>query len=115
MSDDTRLLRALVEASFPKRCRNCGKVYPTAADFLEQTRGTGLKQSLDDDDRTIVEVYRNCACGSTLMDFFSNRRDVSAAGDQRRALFDEWLTHLEQGGMSREEARVHARTLLRSE
>ncbi|HEY1147109.1 MAG TPA: hypothetical protein VGF27_00960 [Pseudoduganella sp.] len=115
MSDDTRFLRALVEAAFPKRCRNCGVVYQTADDFLQQTRATGLKQSRDDDDLTIVEVYRNCACGSTLMDFFSNRRDVSAAGDQRRALFEEWLADLEQRGMRREEARVHTRKLLRGE
>ena len=115
MSDDTRYLRALVEASFPKRCRNCGVVYQTADDFLQQTRATGLKQSRDDDDLTIVEVYRNCACGSTLMDFFSNRRDISTAGDQRRALFEEWLIHLEQSGMSRGEARAHTHKLLRGE
>jgi hypothetical protein len=115
MSDDTRLLRALVEASFPKRCRNCGKVYPTAADFLEQTRGTGLKQSLDDDDRTIVEVYRNCACGSTLMDFFSNRRDESPHGDRRRSLFNQKLAQLERTGMSRAEARDYLLKLLRGQ
>jgi hypothetical protein len=115
MSEDTRLLRALAEAAFPKHCRNCGKVYPTADDFLQQTRGTGFKQSMDDDDATIVEVYRNCSCGSTLMDFFSNRRDDSADGDHRRMLFNKLLPHLEQKGMSRAEARAYILRQLRGE
>jgi len=112
MSNDATL-RALAEAAFPKHCRNCGKVYPTAEDFLQQTQGRGLKQSVDDDDMTIVEAYRNCLCGSTLMDFFSNRRDNSASGDHRRALFDKLLPDLERKGMSRSEAREHILKLLR--
>jgi len=111
-------LRALSEAAFPKRCKNCGKIYDTADDFLRQTLATrrdhsGLKQSHDDDEIAIVEVYRNCMCGSTLMDFFSDRRDVSDAGEHRRKLFGDLQRQLEQKGMTAGEARAHILNLLR--
>ena len=59
-------LAALVEASFPKRCANCGAVYPDAHSFIADTLPispdrTGLKQGVDERDLTIVEAFRNCA------------------------------------------------------
>jgi len=111
-SDQTLLagLRALAESSFPKRCGNCGKVYDNVADYVTQTASiaverSGLKQSHDDDGQTIVELFRNCTCGSTLMDFFSDRRDLSSAGEQRRRRFDEVIQHLTGRGLDRAVAR----------
>ena len=77
-----RSLRALEEATFPKVCRNCGHRYEDAAEFLAATRQvrpdhTGLKEGIDEDGAAIVEVFRNCACGSTLLETFSDRRDQS--------------------------------------
>ena len=105
-------LKALAEAAFPKQCRGCGRTFDTAAQFLVETQAlrqgvSGLKQSVDDDASTIVEVYRNCTCGSTLMDFFSNRRDASEAGTHRRALFEKVMSHLESKGMTRAEGRAY--------
>lgn len=59
-------LAALVEASFPTRCANCGTVYPDAHSFIADTLPispdrTGLKQGVDERDLTIVEAFRNCA------------------------------------------------------
>jgi hypothetical protein len=111
-------LKALAEAAFPKHCKNCGRNFATAEEFLRQTRAirpavSGLKQSVDDDNVTIVELYRNCLCGSTLMDLFSDRRDSSAAGQKRRELFNKLLPHLQEKGRSLPDARAYLLRLLR--
>ena len=113
-------LQALAASAFPKHCNYCGRVFATAFDFMQQTSSvrkdiTGLKQGFDDDSIAIVEAYRNCLCGSTLMDFFSDRRDISAAGARRRELFDKLLPHLQEKGMGRAAAREHLLRLLRGE
>ena len=104
-------LKALVESSFPKKCVNCGRIYESEAQFLLETKNispstTGLKQSEDDDGKKIIEVFRNCSCGSTLMDFFSNRRDFSEAGTKRREKFQELMDFLCENGLDRKTART---------
>jgi hypothetical protein len=113
-------LRALAESAFPKRCANCGCVYDSAQQFLAQTRGiapdrSGLKSSEDDDGTTILEVFRNCVCGSTLMDLFSDRRDMSEAGAIRRQRFGDMLQFLVARGLARETARGELIKVLRGE
>lgn len=105
-------LKALAASAFPKRCSNCGRVFESAEQFLRETsqidqKRSGLKQSKDDNDVTIVEAYRNCPCGSTLMDFFSDRRDhTSKVGMERREKFGKLLDQLMGHGWSREMART---------
>ena len=82
-------LNSLAESAFPKKCNTCGRMFENAEQFLRETEDiresvTGLKQSRDDEGAIIVEAFRNCPCGSTLMDFFNDRRDQSRAGDARR-------------------------------
>lgn len=113
-------LRALAEASFPKRCANCGAVYEDVHDYAQRTAPissarSGLKQSRDDDGRTIVELFRNCACGSTLMDFFGDRRDLSDAGARRRQRFAELLTYLVGAGLDGVVARAELLKVMRGE
>lgn len=113
-----RGLNALEETSFPRTCSTCGRVYATAEQFLRETQGvsgnrTGLKESLDDDGSHIVEVFRNCVCGSTLMDVFGNRRDTSEAGVRRRKRFDELLAFLVSNGLEREMARTELLKVIR--
>lgn len=113
-------LHALAAAAFPKHCGYCGRVFATAQDFMQQTQSvrkdiSGLKQSFDDDSVAIVEAYRNCLCGSTLMDFFSDRRDISEAGAWRRELFEKLLPHLQEKGMTQAGAREHLLALLRGQ
>jgi hypothetical protein len=118
-SDDEQLyqgLKALAEASFPKRCQSCGRVFNDAAEFAAATDritgGTsGLKQAQDDSGRRIVELFRNCPCGSTLMEPFGDRR----ADETRRAHFDSVLTLLETRGFARNEARIALRKIMRGE
>jgi len=103
-------LKALSRDDFPKRCRNCGRVFESEADYFQQTQAirpeiTGLKAA-DDDDGPLVEVFRNCVCGSTLLVSCASRRDDSEAGRSRRRLFDELLGYLERHGIERVQARA---------
>jgi hypothetical protein len=118
-TDFFRNLRAITDAAFPKHCKNCGMTYNGPEDFIAKTESlsgkSGLKSSFDDSDATIVELYRNCICGSTLMDFFSDRRDNSEKGAERRRLFDKLLQTLESRNVVREVARIELLKILRGE
>lgn len=103
-------LQELAAGAFPKTCKMCGRTYRNVEQYIAETGRvgsgrSGLKQSYDDDDSVIVECYRNCVCGSTLMDCFSDRRDTSEAGLKRRARFGELLDSLIARGLERELAR----------
>ena len=113
-------LRALAETAFPKKCRNCGRIFKTAEQFLSETQDisasrSGLKEAEYDDGTKIVEAFRNCPCGSTLMDFFSDRRDLSEAGIQRRKRFEELLGFLDDKGIDRNTARMELLKIMRGE
>lgn len=113
-------LRELAASAFPKHCPACGRSYRDAADYVAQTRRvaggrSGLKQSLDDDGQVIVELFRNCVCGSTLMDAFRDRRDASEAGQRRRARFAEVVDTLVAQGLERGRARAELLKVLRGE
>lgn len=112
-------LKALSDSAFPKECANCGRVYHSPEDFVTQSENlggrSGLKSSYDDDDRPIIELFRNCICGSTLMDFFSDRRDTSPGGLKRREVFAKMLTHLESRGMEVEVARKELLKLMQGD
>ncbi|WP_213638724.1 hypothetical protein [Pseudomonas lalucatii] len=103
-------LKALCLDDFPKRCRTCGRVFASEADYFRQTLAvrsgiTGLKAVEDEEEGPQVEVFRNCVCGSTLLVNCASRRDDSAAGRSRRRLFDELLSYLERHGVERVQAR----------
>lgn len=112
-------LKALSDSAFPKECANCGRVYHSPEDFVAQSEGvgnrSGLKGSYDDDDSPIIELFRNCVCGSTLMDFFSDRRDTTPTGLKRREVFSRMLAHLEERGMDAEAARAELLKLMRGD
>ena len=96
MSDESfRGLKAL-PFKFPRTCSNCGREYQTEADFLEQTQNlrngrSPFKEFEDDDGQVVLEVFRNCVCGSTLMDEFHSRRDNSPEGQRRREAYAKAL------------------------
>lgn len=113
-------LNSLAQSAFPKKCKTCGRLFETAEQFLEETEDirasvTGLKQSRDDEGAIIVEAFRNCPCGSTLMDFFNDRRDQSRAGDARRKKFNDLLEFLLENGLEREMARNELLKVMRGE
>lgn len=112
-------LQALSDSAFPKQCANCGRQYESPAEFIAQSKalesGSGLKKSVDDNNQPIVELYRNCLCGTTLMDFFSDRRTTTDLGVQRREVFARMLETLEHRGMGVAEARQELLRLMRGE
>jgi hypothetical protein len=112
-------LQALSDLSFPKICNTCGKRYETVEEFLNQTesirQSSGLKESLDDDDRVIVGLFRNCTCGSTLLDEFNNRRNLSKVGIKRREKFGELIDKISSKGIPYETARRELLKVMRGE
>lgn len=103
-------LKALADSAFPKQCRCCGRRYDSPSDFVTRTKpprqgGDGIKPSRSDDGAPLLELYRNCVCGSTLMDFFNDRRDLSAAGQKRRETFAGLIDTLARQGWDRLAAR----------
>ncbi|MBI5331532.1 MAG: oxidoreductase [Betaproteobacteria bacterium] len=113
-----RGLKALEDTTFPRKCATCGRTYADAEQFFRETQGvsggrTGLKESRDDDGQYIVEVFRNCVCGSTLMDVFGNRRDASEVGLSRRKRFDELIAFLVANGLEARVARVELLVVMR--
>ena len=113
-------LSELAQGSFPKRCRNCGTTYGTVDDFVQATLNinphrSGLKQGFDDDGKEIIELFRNCSCGSTLMHLFESRRDLTTAGAKRRVLFDQLAGRLVESGVQAIEARTAVLQWLRGQ
>ena len=110
LRDFYRGLRCLASDSFPRKCSNCGKVFATAEEFLfagtkPVCDSSGLRSSRDEDDRTLVEVFRNCTCGTTLMELFEERRDTSPPGTRRRREFGRLLMILSKAGIEVDIAR----------
>jgi len=112
-------LKALSDASFPKKCSLCGQEYATVEDYVQKTEDvsgkSGLKKGYDDDDKPIVELFRNCVCGSTLMDCFNDRRDVSDAGLKRRELFGKLMQILTDNGVEGAVARTELIKVIKGE
>ncbi|WP_196139455.1 oxidoreductase [Aliikangiella sp. G2MR2-5] len=111
-SDNSELFFDLVtleKNSFPKKCVTCGEIYNTVDEFISRTVDvhgkSGLKSSEDDDGEVVLELFRNCVCGSTLLDFFENRRDTSEQGLKRRNAFDRVMHDLVSKGLEEEVAR----------
>jgi hypothetical protein len=104
-------LKALAEAAFPKSCACCGRVYETVEEFLQETDKiptvkSSMKSAIEDDGSTVVEVFRNCPCGSTLMDDFNDRRDMSEKGNIRRQHFNRMMDYLETKGLTKDVSRA---------
>jgi hypothetical protein len=119
-----RDLQTFVDTAFPKTCSKCGKVYQDSHAFLTET--TPVKDARLEDrsglfvmeglrDVASIGVFRNCACGSTLLADYHDRRDASEKGNERRQSFDRLLKDLCEQGIAEEDARSELRKLLRGE
>lgn len=112
-------LRSLFGDTFPKKCAKCGRVFESLDHFLLETRYIdkpgNVNKACDESGKAFIVMYRNCTCGSTMMDIFNDRRDTSEAGEQRRREFDELLALLVESGFEKEYARVELRKAIRGE
>ena len=110
-------LVALEQNSFPKKCSTCERVYENVEDFTAHTvqinGNSGLKSAEGDEGETILELFRNCECGSTLLDFFADRRDMSRQGEKRRQSFDKVISHLLDNGIDETTARAELKYYLK--
>ena len=103
-------LDAIWNTEFPKTCPRCGRVYASIQEYFDHTAppvdSTGL-MGLDSEEvpQPKVGLYRNCNCGSTLMAFCRDRRDLTESGARRRELFEQLLGQLMEAGIPREHAR----------
>jgi len=113
-------LKELVETAFPKKCASCGKVFKSSEEYFLETKRintstAGLKQVEEGDGSMIIEAFRNCSCGSTLMEFFHNRRDMSKEGIKRREKFEKVLNILQEKNLDKITARTELIKVLRGE
>lgn len=53
-----------------------------------------------------LEVFRDCRCGSTLMEMFHCRRDLTEPGIRKREIFDTLLQGLKKSGYETADARM---------
>jgi hypothetical protein len=117
MTDFYKDLRALHETSFPKRCGNCGKVFPSLDQFLSETRAvreaSGLTETSLRAQRRLISLFRNCACGSTLMTECRDRRRTDLAGLRQREAFANLLRMMVDRGVRREKARRELLAVMR--
>lgn len=111
-------LQALADNAFPKKCANCNRTYNSAEEYLRETESLNNKTSIkaiEDEEESFLELYRNCVCGSTLMDFFENRRDTTDKGLKRREAFGKVLSFLIAKGLNKKKAREELIKLIRGE
>lgn len=62
-----------------------------------------------------MELFRNCSCGSTLMECFNDRRDTSNMGLKRRELFGRLMALLAKKGLPADNARAELLKLIHGE
>ena len=106
-------LQALARSAFPKRCGACGRIYTTLEQYLREcVRRAPRAGETDDSSLTRVDLYRRCVCGATLSDCFSDRRDYSESGVERRELFGELIDSLSAEGVAPEVARAELLVVL---
>lgn len=119
LSDLYKGLQTLEELSFPKKCNKCGKIYVSLLDLvcqtIELTRSSGLILADDEENQSVIGLFRNCTCGTTLFVFCKNRRDVSEQGIRRRETFDQLLKMFEAAGVDALVARQELLKILRGE
>lgn len=113
-------LHELSKTAFPKSCGCCGRVFRDVAEFISTTTpatadSSGLKQDWDGAGHIFVGLFRNCSCGSTMLESFLNRRDVSEEGSMRRLQFQDKFDNLVATACLAETGRGEWRRRLRRE
>jgi hypothetical protein len=103
-------LRAIWDTEFPKSCPKCHRVYHSFEEYLVDTfpleHCSGLMGYNVGAPGEQVGLFRNCACGTTIMAFCHDRRDLSETGYRRRSLFGQLMNRLIDNGIAAQEART---------
>lgn len=101
--------RNLANEGFPHHCA-CGRSYKDLEDFLARTTSphassSGMVASLVGEGAEVVDLFRNCACGSTIMVIIQERRNFSRRTRYHRHLMQATMDACESAGVSHEQAR----------
>lgn len=111
-------LKAIWDTEFPKTCPKCRRVYESFEEYLVDTvplpQSSGLIGYDIGDVGQQVGLFRNCSCGTTILSFCHDRRDLSETGNRRRELFGQLLNRLVDTGLSAQAARNRLLTALRT-
>jgi hypothetical protein len=97
-------LQAIANEQFPRSCKSCGRFYESPKQYFEDAdppaTSNGLQEtSRDKQGRPGLQLFRHCPCGSTLLEFFKERRDLSPAGKRRREKFGEVMNVMTKAGL----------------
>lgn len=115
-SDDRADTLVAVANTFPKACKSCGRVYRDAKAFIEQTLpasiAKGIKPAHGNNGQEILEIFRNCHCGATLMSPFYSRRGSSGLASECRQQFDKLVTQMTLSGRTQEAAQGELRQVI---
>ncbi len=95
-----------------KRCRVCGRIFPTRRQYLLETEPVRNNPDYPDghmpavgDDEYYFEL-RNCPCGTTLAEKLKSERDLTPLGQLRRNLFADLMDgYVLRYGLDRRESR----------
>ena len=119
MEDLYNGLKALAHTSFPRKCAKCGQVFNTLDEFLAKTEDinqtSGLKEADGDTGDPVIELFRNCSCGSTLLEYCQERRNNSEQGIIQRKKFDNILQSLISKGWEEDIAKQELRKVARGQ
>jgi hypothetical protein len=101
-------LKSVIATAFPKKCSVCGKTYTDLTQFIAETssinHNSGLIAEYDQNSMPVVYLFRNCSCGSTLMDICEDRRDIYNNA-KRREIFGNLLKIIIIKGVDEDHAR----------
>lgn len=93
ISEFTESVRTKIELyykdMFPKKCKSCNKIFNTREEYLQETERLRKTSTIFDD--VGLQEYRNCHCGSTMMLWAGDRRDLTELGKLRRELYQRCL------------------------
>ena len=98
-------LQSLAKNSFPKKCKTCGKIFYTIDDYTKEKLLIKATKGIEETDPK-VDLYQNCTCGESTLEFYRDRRDASESGAERRKIFHSLLKKLEERGIDLLDARI---------
>ena len=109
-------LQELAEAAFPKHCQTCGRIYsgPELLPLATVSATESITAPVAEITQK-VRLYRRCACGDALHDYFTDRRDMTEMGRKRRERFFAVVSDIQNIGIQAGEARDAVLAFLRGE
>lgn len=104
-------LSELADSPFPKECANCGKVYDSLEQLLNETKSGAEQNSATGG----VDLVRLCQCSHSITIQFEDRRSKGELARKRREMFQHLLNILTENGMPQGMAKTEITKVMRGE